>query len=146
MHHAKYFVTSVHLICDHLHLRRSKSVTLFLSKTKAQSAGPKKLDFASLLGHNEDPQGQWPVSNLEWSKSGLEKTNQCGEMGCFDEFLVQKSNDIYQSPFSEKCELDEHFEKALPTLSSSLKGVVSKNLGASPPNPLSLILHSFQIY
>ena len=65
----------------------------------------------------------------------------------FDYFLVQKTNEIYQGRFSKKFTLDEHGEKAFPTLSKSVKGVVSNSfLGACPPDPLFLISLQFSDY
>ena len=78
------------------------------------------------------------------SSSGLGKRNYWGEMGYVDKFLVQKTNEVYQNQFPEQFELDEYFEKAFPTLSTSLKGVVSQNFqGALAPD--SLVMHSFQV-
>ena len=63
-------------------------------------------------------------------------------MGLFDKrlvhsihsmsFLSRNSNEAYQIPFPK---VDEYDEKALPTLSNSLKSVVSKNfVETSPPD------------
>ena len=62
-----------------------------------------------------------------------------GEMGHVDSFLSRN-----QSPFPEKFELDDYLEKAFPTLSNSLKGVVSQKFQWALA-PDSLVMHSFQV-
>ena len=48
---------------------------------------------------------------------------------------------------SEKFELDEYDDKAFPTISNSLKGVVSKDLlGVLPPEPLFSLSWEFSDY
>ena len=69
-------------------------------------------------------------------------------MNFFDKFLVQKSNEVHQSPFLEKFELDDCDEGAFPTLSNSLEAVVGKSIarGFTSSHLLSLSSGFFRFY